>query len=69
MIYASTLNTEASHSFIEIQLVVAETGFIQGSMSKFKDFSRTSKSLSNSFKDLKIMKNTDITVKILLQKC
>ena len=27
---------------------------------KFKDFSRTSKSLSNSFQGLKLMKNTDL---------
>ena len=33
---------------------VSTTGFIQASMSKFKDFSWTSKSLSNSFQGLKV---------------
>ena len=45
------------------------TEFIQASMSKiqglFKDFS----SLCNSFQGLKLMKNTDLSVRILLQKC
>ena len=36
---------------------------------KFKDFSRTSKNDPTIFKDKKHMKNTDIHVKILLQKC
>ena len=44
-------------------------GFIQGSLSKiqglFKDFPR----LFYSFQDLKVEKNTDGSVKILLQKC
>ena len=33
---------------------------------KFKDFSMTSKSISNSFQDLHIMKNNDLSVKILI---
>ena len=37
--------------------------------SPFKDFSKTSKTLSNSFQGLKLMENTDLSVKILLQKC
>ena len=36
---------------------------------KFKDFSRTSKSLSNSFQGLYVNENTDLSVKSLLQKC
>ena len=36
---------------------------------RFKDFSRTSKSLFNNFKDKKLMKNNEQSVKILLQKC
>ena len=36
---------------------------------KFKDFSRTSKASPTVFKDLKLMKNTDLSVKSLLQKC
>ena len=38
-------------------------------LSKIKDFSRTSKSLFNSLQGLKLMKNTDLSVKILLHKC
>ena len=38
---------------------------------KFKDFSRTSKKQSSLmvFKDYKFMKNTNLQVKFLLQKC
>ena len=36
-------------------------------MSKFKDFSKTSKSLSNSFQGLNVDENTDLSVKSLLQ--
>ena len=36
---------------------------------KFKDFSRTSKRLSCCFKDWKLMKKTDLHVRILLLKC
>ena len=36
---------------------------------KFKNFSRTSKRLSYCFQGLKLKKNTDLHVKILLQKC
>ena len=36
---------------------------------KIKDFSMTSKTSPTVFKDLKLMKNTDLSVKILLQKC
>ena len=42
--------------------ITSNTGFIQASMSKFKDYSRTSKSLSNSFQGLKV----NLSVKILL---
>ena len=38
-------------------------------MSKFKDFSRTSPASPTAFKDLKLMKNTDLSVQIPLQKC
>ena len=48
------------------------TIFIQGSYMqvcvKFKDFSRTSKRLSYCFQGLKTYENTDLHVKILLQK-
>ena len=43
--------------------------FIQASMGKIQGLSRTSQSISNSFQGLKIMKNTDLSVKIRLQKC
>ena len=36
---------------------------------KFKDFSRTSKRLSYCFQGLKTYENTDLHIKILLQKC
>ena len=36
------------------EMSVINTGFIQSSLSKFKDFSRTSKSLSNSFQGLNV---------------
>ena len=36
---------------------------------KLKDFSRTSKTSPTVFKGLKLMKNTDLHVKILLLKC
>ena len=36
---------------------------------KFKDFSRTSPASQTVFKDLKLMKNTNLSVQILLQKC
>ena len=36
---------------------------------KFKDFSRPSKSLSNSFQGLNGNENTDLRVESLLQKC
>ena len=39
------------------------------SLSKFKDFSRTSKDYPKSFQGLKVYKNPDISIKILLQKC
>ena len=35
---------------------------------KFKDFSRTSKSLYYSFQDYKFMKHTESDIKILLRK-
>ena len=45
------------------------TGSIQAVEVKFKDFSRTSKSLSNNFQGPKVnKKNTDLSVKIHLQK-
>ena len=46
-----------------------KTGFIQASLSKFKDFSRTSKDYPTVFKDKKFRKKSDLSVKILLQKC
>ena len=50
-------------------LGVSISGFIQASLSKFqgllKDFSR----LSYSFQRLKVMKNPDLSIKILLWKC
>ena len=36
---------------------------------KFNDFSRTSKRSPTVFEELKLMKSTDLSVKILLQKC
>ena len=36
---------------------------------KFKDFSRISSASPTVFKDLKLTKNTDLCVQILLQKC
>ena len=35
----------------------------------FKDFSRTSKIFPTFFQGLKFMKNTDLSVEILLQRC
>ena len=43
--------------------VEALPGFIQASMSKFKDFSKHLQQFSS------LMKNTDLSVKIRLQKC
>ena len=36
---------------------------------KFKDISRISKDFPTVFQGLEFMKNTDLSVKILLQKC
>ena len=36
---------------------------------KFKDFSRTSKRLSYCFQGMKLRRNTDLHLKILLLKC
>ena len=60
--------------------LICDYFLIQGSYRqvrvKSKDFSRTSKILENRAsptvfidKDLKLMKNSDLSVKILLQKC
>ena len=59
------------------QLIRINTFFthmiIQGSYRqvwvKFKDFSRTSKSLFNNFQGLNVNENTGLSVKSLLQKC
>ena len=45
------------------------SGFIQASLSKIKDFTRTTKDYPSVFKDLKFMKNPHLSVKILFQKC
>ena len=44
------------------------TGFIQASLSKSKDLSRTVKTIL-VFNDYKFMKNPDLSVKILHEKC
>ena len=47
----------------------SEQGAYRQAWVKFKDFLRTSKSLSYSFQGLKDNENTDLSVKIPLQKC
>ena len=47
-------------------LITSFTGFIQTSMSKFQGLLKASPTV---FKDLKLMNNTDRSVKIILQKC
>ena len=49
-------------------LKLVQGSYMQVSV-KFKDFSRTSKDYPTLFKDQKFMKNTDLSVKFLLQKC
>ena len=56
--------------------LVTANNFLKGSPGsnrqvrvKFKDFSKTSKSLSNSFQGLKVNESSDLSVKILFQKC
>ena len=48
---------------------VEYTGFIRAIMHKIQGLSRTSKTSPTVFKDLNIMNNTDLSVKMLLQKC
>ena len=48
--------------------LLARQGLYRQVWVKFKDYSRTSKSLS-VFRDLKLMKDTDLVVKSQLQKC
>ena len=45
------------------------TGFIQASRSKFRTFQGLLKVSPTVFKDLQLMNNTDLSVKVLLQKC
>ena len=52
-----------------IQSMKLEQGSYRKVRVKFKDFSRTSQTSPTVFKDLKLMKNTDISVQFLLQKC
>ena len=48
-------------------LVMPEhTGFIQASTSKIQGLLKASLTV---YKDLKLMKNTDLSIKIILQKC
>ena len=47
-------------------MFVKSTGFIQVSMSKIQGLLNASPTV---FKDLKLMKHTDLSVKILLMKC
>ena len=47
----------------------AISGFIKADLSKIQGLFITSKDLSTVFQGLKFMKNIDLSVKILLQKC
>ena len=70
-------NQLMSHSQIVFQtlsfLMILFNKMLQGSYRqvsiKFKDFSRISIILSYSFSRTKVNENTDLSVKILLQKC
>ena len=59
--------------WVGLKCVIVAFLIIQGSYRqdcvKFKDFSRTSQRLSYCFQGLKLKKNTDLHVKILLLKC
>ena len=48
---------------------VTASGFIEASMSKIQTFQGLLKVSPTVFKDLKLIKNTDLSVKYLLQKC
>ena len=58
-----------NHKLFDCWVILhAFSGFVKASKWKFKDFSKTSKTSPTVFKDLKLMKNTDLSVEILLQK-
>ena len=56
--------------FLEIlpcySVIYTITGFVQTSVSKIQGLPKASLTV---FKDLKLMKNTSLSVKIMLQKC
>ena len=52
-----------------VKLLVMEARFIQASLCKYKDFTRTSQDYPTVFKDYKFMKNPDLHIKILFLKC
>ena len=54
---------------LQIHRYSTSAGFIQASISKIQGLFKAFEAFPTVFKDLKLMKNTDLSVKILLQKC